>query len=97
MNQSLIDFFRAVQEEHKMYPWQKEILNRLTTGSSLKPILYKSVSSEKEERWGVTLAALRACWEMGEATVMFSPEFCSLSRPEVIFDDFLFIDDDLTN
>jgi len=72
-------------------PWQEGMIELIC---SRKPFYYRGIPKDGMEvfRLNLQLLSLRENWKAGKSTVMFSPHWCSLSKPKVIFDEFIFID-----
>lgn len=86
--------------EHKIERWQIELIDALESAmKSGKPMFLFGRDENRFYRqqasWALTLARLRACWLIGQATASFHPLVSSLKEKQVavIYDDLLIFDD----
>jgi len=93
MKQSLEEFIDfAMRQGYEIAPYEKRILEQLTE-KKFQFSYWPDGTMNKKLRWLAQLVALKDCWKNGESIAMFSPAFCTLSKPEIIYDDLIIIDD----
>ena len=86
---SLFDFFTKSSSKDKLFPYQIYLLNiSKIIAMGDKPI---SINYKYYSYWQSKLKIMKMYWMLGEATQMWSFEYCSLSerKPIIIFDEFI--------